>query len=112
MGLLMIEGVFARRNLLLVCENGERLYFEVTISMPRKTSNEEYCCELSSENVLFRGKQAVFGVDEIDALDYAIQAFDTAVAEAKQGAICWPDGTSYKRIRSDTKMEWGYEPPC
>jgi len=107
MELLMKDHQIACRSLTVVSKAGESRNFDLTIGSPFDTGDGEYCCELNSEDVLFRGKQKAFGADSIDALDYAIQLMDAATTEFKEGVICWPDGTPYKRVPSGRKMEWG-----
>jgi hypothetical protein len=107
MGLLMKDQAIAYRLLTVTFGSGESRSFCVTISAPNKTADGEYCCEVFSDDVLFRGRRKAFGVDSIDALDYAIQTLDTEIMEFKVGTISWPDGTSYKRVFSSRKMAWG-----
>lgn len=86
---------------------GEGRIFEITVSGPVEGEDGEHSCNISSDNVLFRGKQKVFGIDSLDTLDYAIQFIDKATTAFTNGTLCWPDDTPYKRVLSTEKMEWG-----
>lgn len=99
--------VICRRTLRVVFPDGNASKFEIQVSAPFETSNEDFCCEVCSDDVLFAGMQKVFGIDGIDALDYAIQFIDLAVANFERGALQWPDGTPYKRVPSSRKLQWG-----
>jgi hypothetical protein len=86
---------------------GNRTEFEIQIDAPFLTSDDDYCCGVRSGDVLFAGTQKLYGVDAIDAVDYAIQFIDTAFANFRDGEIQWPDGTAYKRLPSSSKFDWG-----
>jgi hypothetical protein len=101
------HAVVGRRRLVVAYPDGNTREFEIQIEAPVWTSDEEYHCGVRADDILFAGRQRVYGVDAIDALDYAVQFIDTAVANFRSGDIRWLDGTSYKRVPSSDKFGWG-----
>ena len=95
------------RALIVTYPDGKTRTFEIQVSAPFHTSDGDYCCEMRTEDVLFAGTQKVFGVDAIDAFDYAIQYIDAAAVNFQSGDLRWPDGASYKRVPSTSKLGWG-----
>lgn len=107
MEILMTEEIIARRTLRFTSKDGDYNLFDITISAPFETDDGEYCCLINSQDLLFKRQRRVFGVDAIDAIDYAIQSIDNEIFYFNRGDISWPDGSTYNRIESKKKFEWG-----
>lgn len=103
----MIERVIASRSLMIRYEDGDEVLFDITIGMPYKIDELEYCCEIYSNDAMFSGVKKSYGMDSIDCLDYAIQMIDLLSVEFAKGRLLWPDGTPYSRVLTNLKMGWG-----
>ena len=91
---------------MVVHQGSDSRVFDIQIASPYETDDGDYCCEMQTDDVLFSGIQKVFGVDALDALDYAIQAIDVAANKFVVGTLQWPDGSPYKRVPSGRKLDW------
>ena len=103
----MIDNVIATRSLVIRYENGAETPFDIKIGSPYLVDKFEYCCEISSNDVIFKGVKKSYGMDSIDCLDYAIQMIDLLSVEFANGRLLWPDGTPYSRVPTNLKMGWG-----
>ncbi len=100
--------IIASRRLMFKNDEGECKLFDITISRPYMVDAVEYRCEIFSDNIIFKGIKKPFGMDSIDCLDYAIQHIDIFLSEFPEGTIFWPDGSPYRRVLSDHKLDWGH----
>ena len=106
MDILKKKSIIASRRLVAEFSSGEKKEFNITITLPYIIDEQEYCCEVYSDDVGFEGVKKAYGVDAIDSIDYAIQTLDILLSTFSGGKILWPDGTSYIRISTDCKMSW------
>lgn len=105
----MNSEIIASRHLMIRDEMGESRPFVVAIGRPFIIDENEYCCEIYSDNIMFNGIKKSYGMDPIDCIDYAIQLIDLLSTELPKGKILWPDGTPYNRVPTTLKMGWGKE---
>ena len=107
MGLLMNRTVLGSRILAIKYDNGNICHFNLTIYTPRKLEDDEFGCEVHSDDVIFSGFKTIYGIDGIDAADNAIHFIDMTISEFKGGVILWPDLSPYIRSPVNNKMSWG-----
>jgi hypothetical protein len=87
-------------------KDGHLQNFDIEIGMPYRVSDVEFCCEIDSGNVLFRGIKKSYGIDALDCLDYAIQMVDLFSTQLVDVALLWSDGSPYVRLPTDRKFSW------
>ena len=80
--------------------------FSISIYQP-VYGDDDYFCEIYSQDMLFKGIRKVHGVDSIDAIDYAIQFIDNMIDKMADITVLWEDGSAYSRRTSSIKMDWG-----
>src|SRR5689334_6724860 len=102
----MDKNIIGLRPLSIKYKNGDLSHFNITVSVPHKI-NDEYGCEVNSDDVIFSGKKIIYGIDGIDAVDNSINFIDRMILEFEGGLILWPDGSPYIRSPVENKMSWG-----
>jgi hypothetical protein len=92
------------RTLMYITEDGYRSLFTVSITVPEKISPHEFKCSIFSQNIIFKGKKSSVGVDEIDAIDFAIKKMDKIISLSGMD-LYWPDGSKYVRYLQEWQAE-------
>jgi hypothetical protein len=97
--------VTLKRNLILEGFDKNCVDFSITVTLGIDEDQQSYCV-LNSENMLFKGDIEVYGVDELDALDYALQTIDIYITNVgTDNIVRWPDGSKVTRVKSN-RFEW------
>lgn len=89
------------RTLLCETKDGSKNPFTISITAPIKKTSNHFECKIHSENIIFEGFLNSSGIDEIDAIDFAIRKLDTVILN-KDINLYWPDGSKYIRHTGNT----------
>lgn len=102
----MIKTAIGSRSLVARYDDGDIIHFKVVIYVPCE-EEDEFGCEVNSDDIIFSGLKKIYGIDGIDATDNAIHFIDTMISEFRGGVILWPDFSPYIRSPVNNKMSWG-----
>lgn len=88
------------RVLLAKMDDGSTHQFVVSISCPIEIEDSFYCT-IQSDGILSESAIKMYGIDAIEALEYAIHMVDVLIFEKPQAfTVLWPDGSDYLRSKT------------
>lgn len=81
-------------------DNGSIQEFEISISYPEKIE-DQFQCLVKSDGVLSNIDLKAYGIDSIDAIEYAIHLLDILIFERDNNfEVLWPDKSCYNRSKT------------